>query len=247
MTVTKAPTRIPPLPGSAVPFPAAGLLYAIGLAEDKCSGRFRRVYLTTTTRPHPDPSEEPWEGVVTRDELVDIGPDGPLPPHCFEYTGDVLQECLERLHADLVWLKTGQLVGPYAEPDVDLDTLSPQAKQTVLDVFVADLEARREPRKVGPLPPPPPEHAGRGQVNGVDPDVERIARAMLDEVARKHAVHRDMLLDRVGAMSGKAVEALDRLVATGAVWLDGDQVRERVAAPVPAAEPEHGRVLQTLR
>jgi hypothetical protein len=49
-------------------------------------------------------------------------------------------------------------------------------------------------------------------------------------------------------MSGKAVEALDRLVATGAVVLDGDQVRERVVAPVPAAEPEeYGRVLQTLR
>jgi hypothetical protein len=124
----------------------------------------------------------------------------------------------------LVWLKTGQLVGPYADPDVDLDKLSPQAKQTYLDDFVADLEARREPRKVAPLPPPPPEHTGRGQANDLDPDVERIA-----------------------AMSGKAVEALEHLVATGAVVLDGDQVRERVAAPVPAAEPEYGRVLQTLR
>ena len=84
-------------------------------------------------------------------------------------------------------------------------------------------------------------------MNGVDPDVERIARAMLDEVARKQPVHRDRLLDRVGAMSGKAREALEHLVATGAVVLDGDQVRERVAAPVPAAEPEYGRVLQTLR
>ena len=51
-----------------------------------------------------------------------------------EYIGDHLQQCLERLHADLVWLKTGQLVGPYAEPDVDLDKLSPQAKQTYVDV-----------------------------------------------------------------------------------------------------------------
>jgi hypothetical protein len=147
----------------------------------------------------------------------------------------------------LVWLKTGQLVGPCADPDVDLDKLSPQAKQTYLDVFVADLEARREPRRVAPPPPPPPEHAGRGQANGVDPDVERIATAMLDEVARKHAVHRDMLLDRVGAMSGKAVEALEHLVATGAVWLDGDQVRERVAEPVPAPESGYGAVRQFLR
>jgi len=114
MTVTKAPTRILPLSGSAVPFPAAGLLYAIDLAEDKSSGDSVACTSQRLPVPMPDPSEEPWEGVVTRDELIDVGPEGRTPPHCMEYTGDHLQQCLERLHADLVWLKTRQLVDPYA-------------------------------------------------------------------------------------------------------------------------------------
>jgi hypothetical protein len=167
------------------------------IMNDRGCRQYRRVYRVTTTRPQADPGMEPWTGVVTRDELIDIGPDGPYALRCMEYTGDFLQRCLEQLWADLTWIRSGQLVGPYADPDVDLDKLSPRAKQTVLDAFAADLEARREPREVAPPPPPPPQHAG-GRANGVDPDVERITTAMLDEVARRHAVHRDTLLDRVG-------------------------------------------------
>jgi hypothetical protein len=81
------------------------------------------------------------------DEFVHIGPDGPESSYGIQHSGDDLQRCLEQLHADLVWARTGELVGLYADKPVDLDALPPQAKRDVVDAFAADLEARREPRR----------------------------------------------------------------------------------------------------
>jgi hypothetical protein len=168
-------TATPPL--ELVPFPVAGLLYASDKeADSKGVRHYRRVYLTETTREPSDFGVEPWVGVATRDEMVDVGPDGLDVRHCIEYSGDQLQNCLERLHAEMVYRETGRRTGPYADEPVDLDALPVQAKQAVLDDFAADLEVRREPRRIASTPQatasPVPEPAGRAPLPAVDIPVE---------------------------------------------------------------------------
>jgi hypothetical protein len=111
------------------------------------------------------------------DQFVTIGPDGPETWHQVVFPADWLDWCLAQLHADLVWARTGERVGPYADVPVDLDVLPPQAKQGVLDEFAKDLEARREPRHrfshvadaapvpvpAAPLEPPPGFSAEDGE------------------------------------------------------------------------------------
>jgi hypothetical protein len=99
-----------------------GLLYAVWRNEDLSRGWFRCVRQSDGR---------------TFDELVvigtDGGPDGVEMVRQLVYPEDALAWCLEHLHADLVWRKTGERVGLYADEPVDLDALPPQAKQAVVD------------------------------------------------------------------------------------------------------------------
>jgi hypothetical protein len=89
-----------------------GVLYAVWLNGDRSRGSYRRVYQA---------------GGRTFDEVLEIGPDGLESSHCVEFSGDDLQRLLAQLHAHLVWVQSGERVGPYAdEPLDDLDGLPPQ-------------------------------------------------------------------------------------------------------------------------
>jgi hypothetical protein len=189
-----------------------GLLYAVWRAEDRSRGWFRRVYLDDDGH--------------TVDEVVHIGPGGVESVRQMVFGEDQLRDCLARLHADLVYAKTGERVGPYADPSLDLDALPPQAKRAVLDAFAADLEARREPRRLAhgtpapeseadpaPAPVPAPEPP-------VDPELERNAFALGRDIWLGGGQHLHQLYR---GRNGNARQEMDDWIsyATAQQWVVG--------------------------
>jgi hypothetical protein len=117
-----------------VPLPKPGLLYWQYGNEARTEGSFACVFAEDGCVIH----RQVWIGPNGVELVEDLG--------FRAVDGHTLERALAGLYADQVWRLTGEKVGRYADPPIDLDGLTPAARQVRLDEFAGDLEARRDPR-----------------------------------------------------------------------------------------------------
>jgi hypothetical protein len=150
-----------------------------------------------------------------------IGPNGPTLVEDIVY-GPVeeLQQHLEGLYADQVWLRCGVAVGRYAHQELDLEGLEPKAKQEVLDQFAADLEARREPLLTRGVRSEPESVSVSPVAPAATDLIGRLEEAIVAALGQGRANDHDAVLARLAA-AGHRVEAAEFYTALRPLIDDG--------------------------